>query len=88
VQKQFDLAKKLAGIPENVVLYCARHTFATNALEATGNPAAVMVVMGHRSTQMMMRYQHPQLNNLRAAMEAKRAEQADAIERVTRVATQ
>ena len=81
VQKQFSLAKKLAGLPDSVVLYCARHTFGTNAMEATGNVAAVMAAMGHTKVQMVMRYQHPQLNSLRDAMEAKRTEQAESTER-------
>lgn len=78
VQKQFKAARTLAGIPNNVVLYCARHTFATNALDATGNVAAVMAVMGHSKVQMVMRYQHPELDSLREAMAAKREEQSEA----------
>jgi hypothetical protein len=27
VLKQFNLAKKLAGIPDSIVLYCGRHRF-------------------------------------------------------------
>src|SRR5215831_16320645 len=33
VQKQFEMAKRLAGLPESVVLYCARHRFSTDAME-------------------------------------------------------
>jgi integrase len=46
VQKQFARAKKLAGLPDLVVLYCARHRFSTDAMEGTGNVMAVMDVMG------------------------------------------
>jgi hypothetical protein len=35
VQKQFDCAKKLAGLPEAIVLYCARHRFGTDAMDGT-----------------------------------------------------
>ena len=40
VQKQFHRAKKLAGLPEAVVLYCARHRFSpTRWMEqATSSP--------------------------------------------------
>ena len=39
----------LAGLPESLVLYCARHTFGTAAYGATGNLAMVMNVHGpHR----------------------------------------
>jgi hypothetical protein len=37
VQKQFERAKRLAGLPESVVLYCACHRFSTDAMEGTGN---------------------------------------------------
>ena len=33
VQKQFARAKKLAGLPKAVVLYCARHRFSTDAMD-------------------------------------------------------
>ena len=36
VSKQWLEAKRLAGIPEAVVLYCARHRFSTDAMEGTG----------------------------------------------------
>ncbi len=45
VQKQFASAKKLAGLPDPIVLYCARHRFSTDAMEGTGNLMAVMNVM-------------------------------------------
>ena len=37
VQKQFNMAKRMAGIPESIVLYCARHRFSTDTMEGTGN---------------------------------------------------
>jgi site-specific recombinase XerD len=37
VSKQWLEAKRIARIPENVVLYCARHRFSTDAMEGTGN---------------------------------------------------
>ncbi len=46
-------------LPASVVLYSARHTFGTDVLDGTKNPAVTMDVMGHSSPKMMMRYQHP-----------------------------
>jgi len=46
VQKQFARAKKLAGLPKAVVLYCARHRFSTDVMDETDNVMAVMDVMG------------------------------------------
>jgi integrase len=43
-----------------VVLYSARHTFGTDVLEGTKNPAVTMDVMGHTNPKMMMRYQYPE----------------------------
>jgi hypothetical protein len=38
-------ARREAGLPESLVLYCARHTFGTAVYEATGNLTMVMKVM-------------------------------------------
>ena len=45
VAKQFRDARSQAGLPESLVLYCARHTFGTAVYGATGNLAMVMNVM-------------------------------------------
>jgi len=39
-------SQAVGGIPEVVVLYCARHRFSTDAMEGTGNVMAVMDAMG------------------------------------------
>jgi len=69
VARQFIDAREKAGIDRSVVLYCARHTFATHALAATGNLAAVMKAMGHSTAQTAMIYQHPGLDAIRDAVE-------------------
>ena len=68
VQKQFDRAKKLAGLPDPVVLYCARHRFSTDAMDGTGNMMAVMDVMGHSKVDVMRIYQHPGLKQIGMAI--------------------
>jgi integrase len=68
VSKMFGIARKRAGLPNSVVLYSARHTFGTDVLEGTKNPAVTMDVMGHTNPKMMMRYQHPEY--VQAAREA------------------
>src|ERR1035441_8112691 len=68
VQKQFDRVKKLAGLPEAVVLYCARHRFSTDAMDGTGNVMAVMDVMGHSKVDVTRLYQHPGLKQIGMAI--------------------
>ncbi len=68
VQKQFECAKKLAGLPEAVMLYCARHRFGTDAMDGTGNIAAVMDAMGHSKIDVGRIYQHPGLKEIRDAI--------------------
>jgi integrase len=68
VQKQFDRAKKLAGLPEAIVLYCARHRFGTDAMDGTGNLVAVMDAMGHSKMDVTRLYQHPGLKEIGRAI--------------------
>jgi integrase len=69
VSKQWLEAKRLAGIPENVVLYCARHRFSTDAMEGTGNLLAVMDAMGHGSVNTTRIYTHTNAALIREAIE-------------------
>ena len=69
VAKQFRDARREAGLPEALVLYCARHTFGTAAYEGTGNFAMVMKAMGHTDPRTAMRYQHPGLDAVRDAID-------------------
>lgn len=71
VNKQWVRARKKAGLPENLVLYCARHDFGTYVLQKTGNIAAVMNSMGHSDVKTAMTYQHPELNVVRDAINSR-----------------
>ena len=63
----FRKARNKAGLPKQLVLYCARHDYGTRVLMRTGNLAAVMKTMGHRDVKTAMHYQHPELEIVRAA---------------------
>jgi integrase len=65
---QFRLARAKAGLSKNLVLYCGRHDFGTRMLKSTGNLAAVMKTMGHRDVKTAMRYQHPEIEIVRTAL--------------------
>jgi integrase len=77
VAKAFAEARQKANVSSEVVLYCARHTFATHALAATGNLAAVMKALGHSSVQTAMIYQHPSLEAIRQAIDSRNLAQAE-----------
>jgi hypothetical protein len=64
VSKQWLEAKRLAGLPESIMLYCARHRFSTDAMEGSGNPMAVMDVMGHERMDTTRIYTHPGLRQV------------------------
>jgi site-specific recombinase XerC len=66
--KRFRLAREKAGLPEDLVLYCGTHDYGTRVLSNTGNLAAVMKTMGHRDVKTAMKYQHPELEIVRAAL--------------------
>lgn len=65
----FRQARTEAGLPKELVLYCARHDSGTRILTRTGNLAAVMKTMGHRDVKTAMHYQHPELEIVRAALD-------------------
>ncbi len=65
----FRQARTEAGLPKDLVLYCARHDYGTRVLARTGNLAAVMKTMGHRDVKTAMHHQHPELEIVRAALD-------------------
>ncbi len=69
VDRLFREARRQAGLPKELVLYCARHDYGTRVLTRTGNLAAVMRTMGHRDVKTAMHYQHPELEIVRAALD-------------------
>ena len=71
VNRQWVKARRAAGLPEELVLYCARHDFGSYLLGKTGNLKAVMDTMGHADVKSAMNYQHPELELVRAAMNAR-----------------
>ncbi len=69
IDRLFRQARSEAGLPKELVLYCARHDYGTRVLMRTGNLAAVMRTMGHRDVKTAMHYQHPELEIVRAALD-------------------
>lgn len=82
VSKQWLEAKRLAGIPEAVVLYCARHRFSTDAMEGTGNVMAVMDALGHQSVNTARIYTHSNVRQIKEAIERRNQLLTQAVEAV------
>ena len=68
VDKLFRKARKKAGLPEKLVLYCGRHDFGTELLARTRNLALIMKAMGQKSLKAAMAYQHPELEQVRLVL--------------------
>jgi len=68
IAQHFTEAREKAVLPKNLVLYCGRHDFGTVITALTGNLKAVMKVMGHRDVKTAMRYQHPEVDIVRVAL--------------------
>jgi integrase len=64
VGKQFSETRKDAGLPDDIVLYSARHSFATDMLDKTGNIVLVGKMLGHQSVTTTQRYLHPELKDI------------------------
>lgn len=68
VGKLYRAARDKACLQKDLALYSSRHDFGTRMLRKTGNLAAVMKVMGHKDVRTAMRYQHPELDIVRDAL--------------------
>jgi integrase len=68
IQKAFVKARRLAGLPKELVLYTARHGAATE-LAAVLSTKELMNVLGHSDAATAMRYQHPETANLQARLD-------------------
>ncbi|MGE5110567.1 MAG: tyrosine-type recombinase/integrase [Acidobacteriaceae bacterium] len=71
VNRQWVKARKAAGLPQDLVLYCARHDFGTYVMERTGNLKLVMNTMGHADVPTAMKYQHPEFEIVREVLNSR-----------------
>jgi integrase len=65
----FRALRRRLGLSEKLVPYCARHTYGSYTMEATGNIFAVADSMGHVDVQSMKPYQHHRLDPLREVID-------------------
>ena len=67
----WDFAAWSGEVPReqrNSMLYCGRNDFGTRVLKKTGNLKLVMQTMGHVDVKTAMKYQHPELDIVRSAL--------------------
>ncbi len=80
------MAKK-AGLESDVNLYCARHTYGTDAMAATKNLFLVMDLMGHQDPKTAKRYQHPDTEGAGQKLAEYRRQREEGQKNVTNLVT-
>jgi len=64
IEKPFRNLRRKLGLDPELVLYCCRHTFATDMLDKTGNIKLVGDLLGHKSPVTTAKYLHPSLKGV------------------------
>jgi integrase len=78
VNKAFATARTEAGLPDDLVLYSARHTFGTEFMAATKDLKLTMKTMGQVDVKTAMRYQHPATDQVGDVINARNAQRKSA----------
>lgn len=68
ISSRFSNFKKKEGLSDDLVLYSARHTFATDLTEATGNLSKTQKALGHTALSTTARYNHSRSADIAAIM--------------------
>ena len=78
LQLRFRKICREIGLPEELTMYCARHTYGTAVMEDTGDPSLVMETMGHADLKTTKVYLHPRVDRAKEAID-RRNEQKQAV---------
>jgi len=78
VNKAFALARREAGLPRELVLYSARHTFGGDLMASSKNLKLTMTAMGQVDVKTAMRYMHPETGQVSDIMNARNAQRKSA----------
>jgi site-specific recombinase XerD len=71
IEKEFRRIREALSLPSDYVPYIARHSFATSALDMTGNIQFVADTFGHADTSITSTYLHPSRRGLAALINAR-----------------
>ena len=71
VNRQWVRARRKAGLPDRLVLYCARHDYGSFVLSKTGNLKVVMDLMGQRDYRSALNYQHHEVDVARELLNSR-----------------
>ena len=71
VNRQWVRAREATGLPDDLVLYCARHDYGSFMLRNTGNMKVVMDMMGQRDYRTALKYQHHEIEVAREVLNAR-----------------
>jgi integrase len=73
IQRKFRSIARVLGIPDQLKLYCARHTFGTVAMAEAKDPGLVRETMGHGDLNTTMVYMHPDIDRIKAIIDRRNA---------------
>jgi len=69
-------AREAAGLPEDLVLYCARHDYGSYVLQTTGNLKVIMDTMGQHDVRSAL-VSAPQVEVAREVINARHTAKTD-----------
>lgn len=69
LQRKFRAIARSLNIPDDLKLYCARHTFGTVAMAESKDPSLVRDTMGHEDLKTTMEYMHPDVGRIKSIID-------------------
>lgn len=73
LQLRFRKICRDLGLPDELKIYCGRHTYGTDVMEDTGNPFLVRDTMGHADLETTNQYMHSNLARAKEAIDRRNA---------------
>ena len=69
LQRKFRAIARSLNIPDDLKLYCARHTFGTVTMAESKDPSLVRDTMGHEDLKTTMEYMHPDVGRIKSIID-------------------